>query len=58
MRVPIQPSWSSTHKSSGISSILASASVESVELEANVESKSDSSVDVDGKTEDIPEDSE
>ena len=35
-----------------------SPKVESVELEENVESKSDSSVDVDGKTEDIPEDSE
>jgi len=31
--------------------------VESVEPEINVESKSDSSVDTDSKTEDIPEDS-
>ena len=35
-----------------------SSKVESVEPEMNVESKSDSSVDVDTKTEDIPEDSE
>jgi hypothetical protein len=31
--------------------------VESVEPEINVESKSNSSVDIDSKTEDIPEDS-
>jgi len=35
-----------------------SSKVESVEPEVKVESKSDSSVDVDSKTEDIPEDSE
>ena len=35
-----------------------SSKVESVEPEINVESKSDSSVDVGNKTEDIPEDSE
>jgi hypothetical protein len=35
-----------------------SSKVESVEPEINVESKSDSSVDIDSKTEDIPEDSE
>ncbi len=34
-----------------------SSKVESVESEINVESKSDSSVDVDSKTEDISEDS-
>ena len=40
------------------SEIVYREKVESIEPEINVESKSDSSVDIDSKTEDIPEDSE